>query len=154
MLSKVDDTTIQQATHEAVHGYPGGAVALAKIAKLNPGTLTNKANPRMPDHELKLSEAIAVQRITGNFGILSAFAAALGFAVVPITGHAGVSDIEVLTAYANFHSGIGKTASLISEAFEDHLITSQEYQGIRSQFFNGASLGIDFLNRMEALVDE
>jgi len=154
MLSTVDNTALKKATHDVIHDYPGGAVKLARVTKLNPGTLTNKANPRMPSHELKLSEAVAIQRATGDFRILQAFAAELGFAVVPIESHAGVSDVEVLTAYAKFHSGLGKTSQLISDAFEDGRITRQEFEGVNAQFFAGASMGVDFMKRMEALIDE
>lgn len=147
-------TVIQQAIYSLVHEHKGGAAQLAPQVNMNPGTLANKANPSMKNHHLTVEEAVAIQKAKQDFRLLAAEAAALNHAIVPLGNFEGVSDIEILTAYANYHSEIGQTSIVIAEALNDIRITRDEYLAVHQEFFEAVSTGLEFLNRMEALIDE
>lgn len=145
---------IEQAIYGLIHEQKGGATRLASLVNMNPGTLANKANPGMENHHLTVKEAVAIQNTTRDFRILAAEAAALNHAIVPIGDYEGVSDLEILTAYANYHSDIGETSAIIADALNDSRITREEYQAVKSEFYKATRTGLEFLNRMEALIDE
>lgn len=145
--------SIDEAIYKVVHDHPGGAAKLAALVNMNAGTLSNKANPGMEFHQLTVKEAVAIQNVRKDYRILQAQATELSFAVVPLGNFEGVSDVEVLTAYANYHSCIGTTSAAVSEVLEDRRITRQEYERVKEEFFHAASTGLEFLNRMEALID-
>ncbi len=146
--------SIDRAIYGLIHDQKGGATHLAPLVNMNPGTLANKVNPAMENHHLTVKEAVAIQNTTQDFRVLSAEAAVLNHAIVPLGNFEGVSDIEILTAYANFHSEIGQTSMVIAEALNDQRVTHQEFQSVRKEFFEAISTGLEFLNRMEALIDE
>lgn len=145
---------IEQAIYDVVHDHPGGATKLSALVNMNAGTLSNKANPGMEYHQLTVKEAVAIQFARQDFRILAAEAAALGFAIVRLGDFDGVPDLEILTAYANYHSSIGLTATCIAETLEDQKVTRSEFERVRREFFNAASTGLEFLKRMEALIDD
>jgi len=145
---------IESAIYDTVHDHPGGAAKLALLVNMNAGTLSNKANPGMEFHQLTVKEAVAIQNVRKDYRILAAEAAALGYAIVPLGNFEGVSDVEVLTAYANYHSCIGATSAVVAEALNDQRVTKEEYEQCKREFFRAASTGLEFLSRMEALIDE
>jgi len=145
---------IEQAIYDLVHQHKGGAAKLAPLVNMNPGTLTNKANPAMEYHHLTVKEAVALQNTTQDFRILAAMAATLNHAIVPLGEFDGVSDLEILTSYANYHSEIGQTSVVIAEVLNDQRVTRAEFYRVQREFFKAASTGLEFLKRMEALVDE
>lgn len=145
---------IDKAIYGLIHDQKGGATQLAPLVNMNPGTLANKANPAMENHHLTVKEAVAIQYTTQDFRVLAAEAAALNHAIVPLGNFEGVSDLELLTAYANYHSEIGQTAIVIAEALNDIRVTRQEFQAVHKEFFEAVGTGLEFLNRMEALIDE
>ena len=146
--------TIEKAIYSLVHDQKGGATQLAPLVNMNPGTLANKANPAMEHHHLTVKEAVAIQNTTKDFRVLAAEAAVLNHAIVPLGNFDGVSDIEILTAYANYHSDIGQTSIVIAEALNDNRVTQLEFQSVRGEFFKSVSTGLEFLNRLEALIDD
>lgn len=146
--------TIDKAIYGLIHDYKGGATQLAPLVNINPGTLSNKANPDMKNHHLTVKEAVAIQQVTQDFRILEAEAAALNHAVVPLGNFEGVSDLEVLTAYANYHSEIGQTSVVVAETLNDIRVTREEFNTVRTELFESFSAGLEFLNRLEALIDD
>jgi hypothetical protein len=146
--------TIEKAIHGLIHDRKGGAVQLAPQVNMNPGTLANKANPAMVNHHLTVKEAVAIQKVTKDFRVLAAEAAALNHAIVPLGNFEGISDVEILTAYANYHAKIGKTSGIIAKTLNDHRVTRQEYRAVHTEFFHAVGTGLEFLSRMEALIDE
>jgi len=146
--------TLDRAIYGLIHDQKGGATQLAPLVNMNPGTLANKANPAMEHHHLTVKEAVAIQNTTQDFRVLAAEAAVLNHAIVPLGNFEGVSDLEILTSYANYHSKIGRTSTVVAEVLNDQRVTLEEYQAVRKEFFNSVSTGLEFLNRLEALTDE
>lgn len=146
--------SIDEAIYGLIHDQKGGAARLAPLVNMNPGTLANKANPAMENHHLTVKEAVAIQNTTQDFRLLAAEALVLNHAIVPLGDFEGVSDLEILTAYANYHSEIGTTSVVIAEALNDQRVTRKEFQSVRKEFFQAVSTGLEFLNRMEALIDD
>jgi hypothetical protein len=145
---------IDKAIYGLIHDHKGGATHLAPLVNMNPGTLANKANPAMENHHLTVKEAVAIQNTLQDFRVLAAEAAVLNHAIVPLGNYEGVSDTELLTSYANYHSEIGQTSTVIAEVLNDHRITRREFDSVRKEFFEAVSTGLEFLNRMEALIDD
>lgn len=146
--------TLDKAIYGLIHDQKGGATQLAPLVNMNPGTLANKANPAMEHHHLTVKEAVAIQNTTQDFRVLAAEAAVLNHAIVPLGNFEGVSDIEILTAYAKYHSDIGQTSVVIAEALNDSRVTRREFQSVHGEFFKSVSTGLEFLNRLEALIDD
>ena len=146
--------SIEQAIYDLIHQHKGGASQLAPLVNMNPGTLANKANPAMENHHLTVKESVAIQNTLQDFRVLAAEAEVLGHAIVPLGNFEGVSDIELMTAYANYHSDIGRTSYVVSEVLNDQRVTKHEFQSVRTEFFRAVSTGLEFLNRLEALIDE
>ncbi|MFI9653949.1 phage regulatory CII family protein [Guyparkeria sp. GHLCS8-2] len=111
-------SNLDAAKHAVVHDFPGGAVALAPLAGMNPGTLSNKVNPTIDSHHLTLSESVTIQAISQDYRILHAEAAMLGHAAIPLPKPGNCSDVELLNAYARWTKDIGETAAAINEALE------------------------------------
>jgi hypothetical protein len=146
--------TLDRAIYGLIHDQPGGALGLAPRVNMNPGTLANKANQAMKHHHLTVKEAVLIQHTTQDFRLLAAEAALLNHAVVPLGNFEGVSDLEILTAYANYHSEIGQTSIVIAETLNDIRVTRDEFNTVRAELFESVSAGLEFLNRLEGLIDE
>lgn len=146
--------SLDEAIYGLIHDQKGGASRLAPLVNMNPGTLANKANPAMENHHLTVKEAVAIQNTTQDFRLLAAEALVLNHAIVPLGNFEGVSDLEILTAYANYHSEIGTTSRVVAEVMNDQRVTRQEFKAVRANFFKATSTGLEFLNRLEALIDE
>lgn len=75
--------TVPDAVYHTVHGYPGGVVALAVRMGVSANTLTHKANPNNDTHHMRPDELVAMQALSGNYAVLHAMAAALGYVCAP-----------------------------------------------------------------------
>lgn len=75
--------TVADAAYHTVHGYPGGVAALAVRMGMPASTLTHKANPNNDTHHMRPDELVAMQALSGNYAVLHAMAAALGFVCTP-----------------------------------------------------------------------
>lgn len=145
---------LARAVYETVHGFQDrktgkrGAVALAPRLGIIPGTLANKANP-LQESELTLSEATAVQLAAQDFRILRAMAWELGHATYSLP-EVGVSDMEILTQYTEFHVAIGAKATAIRAALADGC-TPEELAAVRRALEASIRAGLGLLARLEVL---
>ncbi len=83
---------VNDAIYHSVHGYPGGAAALAEVLDIPVGTLTHKANPNNSTHYMRPEELMAMQVMSGNAAVLHAMAAQLGYtcyAALPVVKGGG-----------------------------------------------------------------
>jgi hypothetical protein len=144
---------LDHAVYRVVHDYPGGARKLAPLVGMNAGTLSNKADPAMPGHQLTVRQAVAIQHATKDLSILRAEAQLLGCAVVPLSKFEGVSDLELLEAYAQWNAEIGETAAAIRDCVANRRITREAVRRVRREVYEDAAHGLAFLERLEALVD-
>ncbi|RYF60735.1 MAG: hypothetical protein EOO27_04755 [Comamonadaceae bacterium] len=78
----------------------GGVDELARLVVINRNTLLHKTNPDMPTHHLSVDESIRLQKTTGDFSILRAEAALLGFNVIPaVPDQSGGDPVEAFMRY-------------------------------------------------------
>lgn len=145
---------LDEAKHAVVHDYPGGAVALGQLVNIKPAVLSNKVNPTIDTHHLMVDEAIAVQAVTHDYRILYAEAAMLGHVCIRLADYRGVSDVELLNAYARLHTELGETAAAISAALEDGRISRGEFNRIDAEMQEDVRAQYELRARLEAVVDE
>ena len=145
---------LDEAKYNVVHDYSGGAVKLGPLVNIKPAVLSNKVNPTLETHHLMVDEAIAIQAVTRDYRILYAEAAALNHTCIPLTDFTGISDIELLTAYAKVHAELGETAQAISAAFEDGRITGKEFMRITKEQDEDIRAMFELRARLEALIDD
>lgn len=151
---------VDRAIYDTVHEYVDastrqrGAVGLAPRINLQPGTLSNKANPTMDTHQLSLRESVPLQLLANDYRILRAYCLLLGHVAYPLpTADCKSSDVELLDQYASFHSAVGEKACAIRAALADGDISPAEMTEIRSRFEAMVRTGLGLLSRLEALCD-
>lgn len=148
---------LEAAIYETVHGFrlPGskerGAVALAPRCGMNPGTLSNKANPEMPSHSMGLVESVPLQLVANDFRILYAYNAALRHCAYAMPESNDASDVELLDLYCAIHEKGGLKARAIREAMRDGRFTHKEVTDLRALFDDEIRAGLEFFSRVEAL---
>ncbi len=143
---------IDDAGYRLVHDFPGGAPALAPLVNMNMGTLLNKANPHMRDHQLTVRQAIAIQKATEQFLMLYAEARLLRHVCIPLGKFPGASDVELLDLYARYHQELGETAAEIRKALAACKITRRMYNEIEREAFEDAAAMFELLARLKSLV--
>jgi hypothetical protein len=147
---------LDSAVYDTVHGYidprtgQRGAVALAPKLGMQPGTLSNKANP-LQEHQLSLRESIPLQLSAYDFRILKAYAWTLGHAVYALPAP-DVSDVELLDQYAAFHAAVGEKAEAVRAALCDGTISHAEIDDVKRAFYEVATTGLALVARLEVLV--
>lgn len=148
---------LDSAIHATVHEYVNpltrqrGAVALAPRVGMPAGTLSNKANPTMPDHKLGLVESVVVMISSDDYRILHALNAAVGHCGYRLPPHSNSSDVEILDAYAAAHEKTGLKARAIRDALKDGNITTSELADVRLKFDDEVRAGLEMISRLEAL---
>jgi hypothetical protein len=146
---------IDRAVYDTVHGYfdprtgQRGAVALAPKLGMQPGTLSNKANP-LQEHQLTLRESASLQLGADDFRILKAYAASLGHAVYALPPQ-NVSDVELLNQYAAFHAAVGEKAEALRAALGDGRIDQAEVEAVKRAVYEVAATGLAVVARLEVL---
>ncbi len=148
---------LDDAIHATVHDYTDpltgkrGAAALAPRMGVSSGTLSNKANPTMPDHKLGLAESITLQFVSTDYSILYCYARTLGHCAWPLPPVSGQGDVELLDAYAEVHAKTGTVARTIRAALADRRITAVEVAAIREAFDDQVRAGLALLSRFDGL---
>lgn len=148
---------LDTAIYETVHGFrpssgpERGSIALAPRCGMNPGTLSNKANPEIHTTHLGLAESIPVQLVAKNFSILHAYSSALGHATYRLPEHSNASDVEILDAYAKVQERCGLKARAIRDALRDGNVTHAEVAAIRECLDNEIRAGLELMCRFESL---
>jgi hypothetical protein len=141
------------AIYKTVHEH-GGAERLSKFLAIRPGTLNNKADPACDGHQLTVREAIALQLATDTRKIIQAEASALGGVFVPGVNWAGVSDVQLLDAWAHLQVEHGQTARCIQQALSDGIITREELRSIRREIYEDFQAAMELLARLQGLCDD
>lgn len=146
-------TPLEEAQYRVVHDFKGGAVRLASLAGMSAGTLSNKVNPGMETHKLSVGEAVVIQNLARDYRILHAEASSLNHVCIPLVDYAGISDTELLNAYARVHQEMGEMAGAINRAFNDKHITRTELDAISKEMDDSVRAMFDLRARLEALAD-
>ncbi len=148
------DEAIYRTVHEYRDGNRAGAVALAPRINMNAGTLSNKANPGMEQHQLTLRESIPLQLATGRTDIAAAYAQALGGVYVPLGDFSGTSDTELLNIWAGMDEQDGRMAGAAREVLEDGRVTREELRRLKREVWRSIQVRLEFYHRMEAICDD
>jgi len=144
---------VMEAAHHTVHKcIAGGAEALASELGITPATLSNQVNAKQTTHKFGLEDSIYVQLRTHDFGILLQYAAALGHTVVPVGDFNGVSDMELLTLYSEWHAELGDVNKAVKKAFADGKLKRKEFKRIEKEYIEAVAAGQVFLSRCRALI--
>ncbi|BFM16254.1 hypothetical protein R50073_24370 [Maricurvus nonylphenolicus] len=149
------ERSIEEVQRAIVLEFKPGLKKLAiKAGVSGPGILSNKVNPAQP-HQLSVIEAVRVQKVTGDYRLLRAEAAALNHGIVPLTEHLlGASDTELLGLWADCIREEGETAREIQAALEDGEISADEYQRIERETFEDITAKLALLERLRTLMVE
>lgn len=103
---------VDVAAFNTVRNYGPGADRLARDICMSLNTLLHKTNPDKPGYHLSPREQIRVMRATGDFSMLVATAAELGFVVVRATpDQSGGDPVEALMHYAVAHAELHKAVA-------------------------------------------
>lgn len=147
------DEAVYQTVHEYVdpRGRAKGAVALAPRVGMNPGTLSNKANPLQDTAQLTLAEAVTIQTVAQDFRILHALAAALDHCAYRLPAPVPVSDVALLDSYADMHAALGRKATALRRVLEDGRVTPAEVNELRQLLDDAIRSGLQLLSRLEGL---
>lgn len=112
----LDMAPVNDAIYHSVHGYPGGAAALAEVLDIPVGTLTHKANPNNSTHYMRPEELMAMQVMSGNAAVLHAMAAQLGYtcyAALPVVKGGGA-----VHAFMQLQLAMGDFVRAVAEPLE------------------------------------
>lgn len=152
-----DWTDLQVAQYRTVHEYRrnshSGAKALAPIIGKSPATISNEVNPAMESHKLGLADSVVLQNATRDFRILEAYAADLGFLVIPVPDFPPVTDIELLNQYAEWQAALGRTHEAIRRCLQDRRVDSAELAEIKRSAREHMTAFQGFLQRLESLAE-
>ena len=157
----VDLRPLAAAAKATIHDFPGSAAGLVTTLrqtdnryKKAPHTLLNEVNANSSQHKLGLFDSVLFQLASNDYRMLHAQCAALSHVAVPLGDFSGVSDVELLEAYANWHADIGMVAKEMAEAFADRRVTSPEFLILKELIYQTSRTGMELLSRLEAVVDD
>lgn len=146
------DEAVFYTVHDFRKGKQRGAVALAPLVNIRPGTLSNKANPEQ-EHQPTLHEGVLIMRAAKDFRILYALCSILDHTIpIPVPDLSDISDMQLLDAYANYHAEIGETSQAIREALADGEISEAEFDRIAREMDEDQQRQHELRMRLRALV--
>ncbi len=107
----------------------------------------------MPGHILNINEVRKLINVTGNHELLFELARERGYVCIDIPDYTGVSDMELLNAWADWDAERGETGQAIKKSLEDTAITNDELNKIRKEMFEDFQKELALLRRLESLVE-
>jgi len=146
---------LSDAIYRTVHdGHPRGAVGLAPLVGMKPGTLNNKADPAH-DSEMTLRESIPMMRQTRDYQILATLAAAVDHAVIPLGDFSSASDVELLDKYCDYHAELGQTAEAVRACLnmQGGRVMARDVRKVQREMIEDMQAGLAFLARLEAIAE-
>jgi hypothetical protein len=145
---------IDQAKYDLVHDYPGGAVALAPVVRMNAGTLSNKVHPMMEGHHLTVDEAVQIQLVRQVFTLFHAEARAFNHIAIPMPSIKPSADMDILDAWAAWHKDTGETASMIKQIISGKRISKHDLAELKREIFEDAQRELELFQILEAMADD
>jgi hypothetical protein len=153
-MTHIPYSDIDQAMYDLVHDYPGGAVALAPLVRMNAGTLSNKVNPMMDSHHLTVAEAVQIQLIRQAFPLFHAEARAFNQIAIPMPSVQPCSDMDILDAWAHWHQDTAETAMMIKQILDGVEISKRDLAELKREIFEDAQRELELLQILEAMCDD
>lgn len=146
--------TPKDAFHHTVHAYPGGAEALApRMGIKTAQVLRNKANPNSETNVANIDDIMAVQRLTGDYSLLHAMAAELGFVCTKIDQPAAC-DMAVLESVTDIWSKLGAVGGKVHEALADGRVETHEVKAIEACVYAAMRPMMELLARLNGMSDK
>lgn len=152
MKGETVSMTPRDAVYATVHGYPGGAEALAPRVGMSGGILRNKANPNCDTNHLTLDEADRLMAMTNDYRILHALAANHGHVctLLPESMDAdNMSVFSMLVALMGEHGDVGR---VVEVALSDGRVTSLEVATVKKEIYELQTAAQTLLSRLEGMV--
>ena len=104
---------------------------IAQVTGDSHNTICNYGNVGMPNHLPSLKKLEAIMMYTRNPEILKVWAHQLGYALVPVDcGSNKHHELSVFEAMMQHNVKSGKANKAVYEAYEDGVVTPQEYETI------------------------
>lgn len=144
--------SVADAAFHTARSYPGGIASLAPRLGMSAQVLANKTNPKQELNHLTLDEAVLMQHVTDNPGILHAMAAELGYVVIPAGGFEGTSDTDLMACMAMLWERFGSVGRRVVESLEDGVLTEDEVDGVEETALHLIGGLHEFLARFRAMV--
>lgn len=101
---------------------------------------------------LSVKEAVALQAGANDVRLLHAEAAALGHGCVPLRSFRNVTDLDLLSNYAAWHSCLGPLLLAVTQAIHDRHMSRTDFELLRIALQDDAARGFEFLKRLEPLI--
>ena len=150
---------LDAAVHKTVHGYKNphtgskGAIGLAPVIGMRPGTVQNKANPTEEYSEFGVKEIRKVMLATNDFGILKQLSMDCGFAAVPVPHNENPADMDLLDAHLDWTTEFGETAAEIKTALQDGKLNRAELNKIKKEFYEDFEKGQNLLTLLDGMCE-
>ncbi len=125
---------------------------LERLLGKRPGVLPNEINPNQHGHKFGLFDAIRLMKLSNDIRILRSMAAELGYSLYFLGDYSGISDVELLNCYSQFHAEIGDMNRAIAESLEDGDIEQHEFNRIEHELQQVFTAALELLERLRALV--
>ncbi|MBU0749165.1 MAG: phage regulatory CII family protein [Gammaproteobacteria bacterium] len=131
-----------------------GVKDLADVLSMKPGTLWNKVDADVESHhQPTMRDVIAITRETQDFRILESMNRLFDRATIDLRP-GPVSDEAVLELLLRVSSEKGQMAQALRKGYADARFCRDDYQAVRAEAFDLINAVLDFVQRLEGLVDE
>lgn len=131
-----------------------GVKDLAERLSMKPGTLWNKVDADVESHnQPTLRDVIAITRETQDMRILESLNRLFERATIDLRP-GPVSDEAVLELLLRVSSEKGQMAQALRNGYADRRFCRDDYQAVRGEAFDVINAVLDFVQRLEGLVDE
>jgi hypothetical protein len=146
-------TSPQQAFRDVVYAY--GVPEMAGELLMSVGTLYNKCEAgEDAHHKPTLRDVVAVTRISGDTRILESLDRLFDRAGYDVSRGKGVNDAALLELLATVGSQHGAMNLALLKSLEDAKFTEAELQAVRGEAFDLINGVLNFVQRLEGLVDD
>lgn len=141
-----------EAFHKVVHAY--GAKDLAEELGMRVGTLWNKADADVESHhQPTLRDLIAITRHTGDMRVLESLNRMFHRATIDMRP-GPVSDAALLDLLCRIGSEKGEMVQRLRTGYADGRWSREDQEAVRGEAFDVINAVLDFVQRLEGLVDE
>ena len=131
-----------------------GVKDLAERLSMKPGTLWNKVDADVESHhQPTMRDVIAITRETQDMRILESMNRLFDRATIDLRP-GPVSDEAVLELLLRVSSEKGQMAQALRNGYADTRFCRDDYQAVRAEAFDLINAVLDFVQRLEGLVDE
>ena len=141
-------TQLLDAAYRVVRAHPGGASALGPRLGKRGDSLAHELTGRHQYAKLGLEDALAITHMTGDLGILNAFAEACSCMVMPLPATPeGDGDMQRLAELAGEFADVMKSTS---EALSDGEITPNEMRRLDREWSELVACGQQMMSALHA----